>query len=203
MRRRWSNKRAPIERARAGARATTTRERGDATRPPSRARRARDASERSSKTRTHAAIAFDFLKGKSAGSELIAWLEGGLSDFCSLQLLCSTISKMSPRCFLSGGGGGRGQPARGGVCGFAVRGLPKSEEVKKSHAPLTPPSTDRNWARRGRRRRRQRSQQQSVANELGRNDHDDGGGVHDALIRDRQKQKDEAVERRGEAEADC
>ena len=45
--------------------------------------------------------------------------------------------------------------------------------------------------------------QQSVANELGRNDHDDGGGVHDALIRDRQKQKDEAVERRGEAEADC
>ena len=48
-----------------------------------------------------------------------------------------------------------------------------------------------------------RSSSPSVANELGRNDHDDGGGVHDALIRDRQKQKDEAVERRGEAEADC
>ena len=40
--------------------------------------------------------------------------------------------------------------------------------------------------------------QQSVANELGRNDHDDAGEVHDALIRDRQKQRDE-----GEAEADC
>ena len=47
--------------------------------------------------------------------------------------------------------------------------------------------------------------QQSVANELGRNDHDDGGEVHDALIRDRQKQRGEEGEEggEGEAEADC
>ena len=35
----------------------------------------------------------------------------------------------------------------------------------------------------------------SLANEVGRNDHDDGGEVHDALIRDRQIQMDEEKEK--------
>lgn len=35
----------------------------------------------------------------------------------------------------------------------------------------------------------------SLANEVGRNDHDDGGEVHDALIRDRQIQMDEKKEK--------
>ena len=35
----------------------------------------------------------------------------------------------------------------------------------------------------------------SVSNEVGRNDHDDGGEVHDALIRDRQIQMDEKKEK--------
>ena len=82
--------------------------------------------------------------------------------------------------------------------------------MKKSHArsslSLTR-LTDRNWARRGKteteRRSLPRSQQsvgRSVSNEVGRNDHDDGGEVHDALIRDRQIQM---AKEEGEAEADC
>ena len=58
--------------------------------------------------------------------------------------------------------------------------------------------TDRNWARRGKTERRSppRSRSsRSLANEVGRNDHDDGGEVHDALIRDRQIQMDEKKEK--------
>ena len=92
--------------------------------------------------------------------------------------------------------------ARGGVCGLAARSSWPSEiggsEEESCSPPLTPPTTeetetgpegeDDGGAAVA-------AVQRSVANELGRNDHDDGGGVHDALIRDRQKQKDEAVER--------
>ena len=59
--------------------------------------------------------------------------------------------------------------------------------------------TDRNWARRGKRRRGGlrglAAVGRSLANEVGRNDHDDGGEVHDALIRDRQIQMDEKKEK--------
>ena len=64
--------------------------------------------------------------------------------------------------------------------------------------------TDRNWARRGKKETERRSPRsrssRSLANEVGRNDHDDGGEVHDALIRDRQIQM---AKGEGEAEADC
>ena len=59
--------------------------------------------------------------------------------------------------------------------------------------------TDRNWARRGKKETERRSPRsrssRSLANEVGRNDHDDGGEVHDALIRDRQIQMDEKKEK--------
>ena len=83
---------------------------------------------------------------------------------------------------------------------LARRGLPKSEEVKKSHArsslslnrpKLGPKGKDGDGEAGGLRGRGSRS----LANEVGRNDHDDGGEVHDALIRDRQIQMDEKKEK--------
>ena len=92
--------------------------------------------------------------------------------------------------------------ARGRVCGLAARSSWPSEIVGSEEESCSLLSlsrlTDRNWARRGKTERRSppRSRSsRSLANEVGRNDHDDGGEVHDALIRDRQIQMDEKREK--------